>query len=149
MQRRKIYIRRSRSIHKKKITYLLSKFQWLLTLFCRLRPDLCSFYPQNKIEKLKFILWITSINSYKDSILKNDESFQLFLNTPLPGLELTPLQSLIYFSHFNIKSIYPLSTHRKDFINWFYNYGVKENNLYDLLSNNEKLLYKNTQQLIK
>lgn len=127
--------------------YSLSNISWLLTLIHRLRPDLCQFYPQKHEEKLKFILWLICNESEEARLLRYDKNFQFFLNNPIRGLGLTPLQGLIYFERRDIQNQYPLFSHRKEFIFWFYKIGVKEHKLWNLLSIEEQKAIKTSKNI--
>ena len=112
-------------------------FSWLAELIRRLRPDLCRLFSTRNRISLPFLQWIvTNGKSEYASIAENDDLRDI-LNCRIPGLEITPLQGLVYLQRKDVRQAYPLQTQRENFVQWFYRHGVGEHRLWPYLSHHD------------
>ena len=119
----------------------LADFQWLVSLIRRLRPDLCRKFKTHRQISLEFASWLVANGTKEYQSLIENAAFQRVLSQPLPGICLTPLQSLIYLERLDVRKIYPLPSRRSDYLHWFYCHGVAEHKLWPWLSVEDWNLY--------
>ena len=99
-----------------------------------LRPDLRRKFPTRTAQdRWRWLAWLVTNGVKEYRILHEAKGFINRLHTPLPELDVTLLQWLVYLARSDVQRVFTLPEDRDEFVQWFYWHGVFEHELLPFL----------------
>jgi glycosyltransferase involved in cell wall biosynthesis len=115
------------------------KESFAIALIRQLRQDLRSLIPLNTYRDWHvFLEWLVANGCKEYRALTEDDGFRAYLQEVEPEDSINRLQRLIYSLREDVQKLFTLPGQWTDFEHWFYNHGVEEHGLWQLLSTAEK-----------
>ena len=110
---------------------------WLIQLILLLRPDLSS---AAEADPDGFAWWLINAGRKEYRSLPESNEFKEYLGAIEGGTGLTRLQYLVYQNRPDVQKAHPISDGPGAYAQWFYQHGVREHDLWDLLNEDDLFL---------